>query len=151
MIEKRTVIDQIEATRSGILFLKLQKQIVEDGRVLGSEPHRTPIEPGVSLDAQMRAVNAHLLQMGYAAVEPAEVERARRLVDAEHTPGVVAAYREFSQAADSFRAKELAANKLAAGKAPLPQIEAAQAEARAAQEEAARKQQHLADIVRRGG
>lgn len=150
MIEKRTVIDQIEATRSGVLFLQFDKQIVEDGRVLSSEPHRTPLEPGVSLDAQMAAVNVHLVQMGFPSLEAAEVERARRIVDAEHRPAVVTAFREFATAADTLRAKELRANELAAGKAPGAQVETARSEEAAARAEAVRKQQRLADIVRRG-
>lgn len=45
MLEKRKVIDQIEITSNGIIFLKEQNQILENGVVISSIPHRTPFEP----------------------------------------------------------------------------------------------------------
>lgn len=92
MIEKRTVVDQREVTASGVVQIRLRKEIVQDGKVLSYEYHRTSLQPGDDLDAQMAAVNAHLAAMGYPAV--ADYENVRRMVASEHTPSVVKKFKE---------------------------------------------------------
>jgi hypothetical protein len=90
MIEKRTVMDQIEITANGTVLFRLAKLIVEDGTVLAREWHRSVIEPSGDVDAQMAAVNAHLVEMGaaectdYAALK-AHVGLARTLAAPEAT------------------------------------------------------------------
>ncbi|MFQ5880562.1 MAG: hypothetical protein ACE5IZ_10370 [Dehalococcoidia bacterium] len=81
-IERRTIVDQVEATRSGIIQLRFRKEVVEDGNVLAFEYHRTSLEPGVALATQMALVNTHLQQMGYPQVEASDVARAQTFVDA---------------------------------------------------------------------
>ena len=91
MIEKKTILDQIEIRASGIVQVRLLKQIVEDGRVLMQESHRTSIEPGCDVDAQMAIVNLHLQAMGCATVE--NYQQLKDHVALAHTEEVVAAFK----------------------------------------------------------
>jgi hypothetical protein len=91
MISKRVILDQVETTAVGVVQLRFRKEIVEDGRVIGFEYHRTTLEPGIPLPAQMAAVNEHLGRMGWPAV--ADMSRAQRIVDVEHTPERVAQFK----------------------------------------------------------
>ena len=84
-ITKRTVINQIEVTEPGHLQIRLSKQIVEDGVVLMSEYHRTSVECGGDVAAQMAAVNAHLTQMGCAAVTTKDCDRIAAIAAADWT------------------------------------------------------------------
>ncbi len=93
MLIKRTIIDQIELTRSRIIQIRFRKEVVEDGNVLAFEYHRTSLPPGISLDDQMAAVNENLAAMGCARVEAGDIERIRAIVNVEHTPEVITAYR----------------------------------------------------------
>ncbi len=45
-LEKKKIMQQFEVQEDGTIFLKELNQIVEDGVVLSSVPHRTPIYPG---------------------------------------------------------------------------------------------------------
>ena len=92
-IETRTVVDQREVIANGIIQIRFRKELVEDGKVLTSEYHRTSLQPGDDLDRQMNAVNAHLKQMGCAVVDADGIESIRRIVDAEHTPERIAAFK----------------------------------------------------------
>jgi hypothetical protein len=91
-IEKRTTFSQLSILPDGVLQLRLDKQIVEDGNVLSSSFHRTVIEPGVDLAAQIALVNEHLQEMGCAPVGLDVVERISKIVAAEHGEDVVKAY-----------------------------------------------------------
>jgi hypothetical protein len=66
MIEKKTVLDQIEITANGTVQFRLAKLLVEDGVVLSREWHRSVIQPGGDVDKQMVIVNAHLVELGAA-------------------------------------------------------------------------------------
>ena len=91
-IEKRTVVDQREVTANGIIQIRFRKELVEDGRVLSFEYHRTSLRPGDDLDALMVHVNADLERMGGQTV--ADLEPVRRIVSAEHTAEVVKAFKD---------------------------------------------------------
>lgn len=75
-ITKRTIIDQIEITRSGSVQVRFAKLLEEDGVPL-AEPayHRTAIQPGGDPLAQMADVNVHLEQMGLAPVAAADIAK----------------------------------------------------------------------------
>ena len=85
MIEKRTAISQIEVTEPGHLQIRFSKQVVEDGKVLMSEYHRTSVECGGDVAAQMKAVNAHLASMGCAEVSQACCDRIAAIAAADWT------------------------------------------------------------------
>ena len=90
-ITKEVVVDQIEAAANHTIQVRFRKNLVEDGKVLSSEYHRTALPPGVSLASQMAAVNQHLQQMGWPACE--DISRIEAIVKAEHTAEAVQAYR----------------------------------------------------------
>ena len=91
MIEKRTILGQIEIKPNGVVQVRLLKQIVENGGVLAQEPHRTIIEPGRDVDDVMAAVNLHLQSMGCATVE--NYQQLKDHVTLAHTDEVVAAFK----------------------------------------------------------
>lgn len=92
MIEKKTVVNQIEIQPSGTVMLRLEKLLIEDGVVISSQYHRTSFEPGDDVDAQMRRVNAHLLQM---KAEPCtDYQGLKAHVAIAHTPERIAAFRK---------------------------------------------------------
>ena|ERR1035437_1242384 len=98
-IEKRTVVDQRELTSTGIIQIRFLKEIVEDGNVLSFEYHRTSIKPGQDVDEVMASVNSNLLQMNCTEVSPDEIDKIRRVIQVEHTPEVIAAFKQAQIAA----------------------------------------------------
>jgi len=77
MIEKQSVVDQIEITRSGTLQIRIGLEIVEDGKILSGKWHRTSIEPSGNVDEQMKFVNDHLLSMGEAQVSQQDIDKIK--------------------------------------------------------------------------
>lgn len=92
MIEKRTIVDQREITANSIIQIRFRKEIVEDGKVLSFQYHRTTLQPGDDLDAQMAVVNAHLERMDCKPVE--DYESVKRIVVAEHTKEVIQKFKD---------------------------------------------------------
>lgn len=45
-LEKRKVLDQIEVKDNGVIFCKELNQIIDDGNIISSIPHRTSYCPG---------------------------------------------------------------------------------------------------------
>lgn len=45
-LEKRRILDQIEVKENGVIFCKELNQIVDDGNVISSIPHRSVYCPG---------------------------------------------------------------------------------------------------------
>ena len=86
MISKRTIISQIEVTEVGHLQLRLAKQIVEDGKVLSSEYHRTSVECGGNVAAQMQAVNTDLVSMNCEPVSAGDIARITAIANTDWTP-----------------------------------------------------------------
>ena len=79
MITKQTVVDQIEVTRNGTIQVRIALELVENGAVLNYKWHRTAIDAGGDVDAQMAAVNAHITseQMNEQPVSPADIARIK--------------------------------------------------------------------------
>lgn len=94
MIEKKTVIDRIEVDRAGVVGIRFGLLLVENGVEIDCKWHRTAIEPGGSVDAQIAAVDAHLQSMGKATVEKSggSVDRLKSIVTVVHTDEVKAAH-----------------------------------------------------------
>jgi hypothetical protein len=102
MIIRKTVIDQIEVARTGHLQIRLALLLIEDGVEVDSKWHRTAIEPGGDLDAQIALVNAHLLQMKRAEInDAAGLQRVRDIIAVVHTPDVVTEFREREAATEA--------------------------------------------------
>jgi hypothetical protein len=63
MIYRKTVLEQPELHRSGLLQIKLAFMLMEDDAELSCTWHRTAIELDGDVQAQMDFVNAHLAIM----------------------------------------------------------------------------------------
>ena len=103
-IVQRTIVDQIKTAENGTLWIRFGLQTINT--VTGKEAapvawHRTAVEPGGDVDAQMAAVNAHLAQMGKAPCPASEVARVKAVATVVHTPAVVKAYRDAVVAAEA--------------------------------------------------
>lgn len=75
MIERKSIVDQIEVPITGGVMVRLALQLVEDGVVLSSKFHRTIVPADISPAEQMTYVNEHLTKMGEAPVSSDEVQR----------------------------------------------------------------------------
>lgn len=78
MIERKTVVDQIEITRHGTIQIRFGLLLVEDGVEIDCKWHRTCIQAGDDPSNQMAAVNAHLDAMGMAQVDASEIDKLKR-------------------------------------------------------------------------
>lgn len=63
MIERKTVLEQPEAHRSGVLGVKIAFLLIENDVEIDCKWHRTSIPADIDPIAQMTAVNAHLAIM----------------------------------------------------------------------------------------
>jgi hypothetical protein len=59
MLEKRKVLDQIEVKEDGHIFLKEYNQILDNGQVISSIPHRSVFTPNMSIDELPDAVKPY--------------------------------------------------------------------------------------------
>lgn len=92
MIEKKTIIDQIEITRNSTVQVRLGLLLIEDGQEIDCKWHRTAFPPGQDIAAQIAAVNAHLAQMGKELVSEADAAYITAMCTQAWTPEVVTAY-----------------------------------------------------------
>jgi hypothetical protein len=112
-MHKQTVIDQIEIVRDGTIQVRLAKEIVDDdGTVISAVWHRTILPPGLDVDEQMRQVNEHLIQMGWAGVATGDIDRIKQVAPVVWTEAVKLAYA--SKEAAKARVAPLEVTKVAA-------------------------------------
>lgn len=115
-MNKQTSINLIEITEDGFVQFRIAKDVVEGG-VIDFDMrkwHRSAVAPGGDVDAQMGAVNAHLVSMNWPPVTDCAALKAHTAI--AHTPEVVAAYKV---AQEAFAA-ESAISQPAAEEAPAP-------------------------------
>lgn len=97
MIEKKTVIDQIEITRNGTIQVRFALLVLDDGEEISSRWHRTAIEPGADVVAQLNAVDSDITTRKELKAVPIERGRSldllRSIVSLVHTPEVVIKHR----------------------------------------------------------
>ena len=137
---KQLIIDQIEVTKNGTIQIRMHK-LSSDGDMLGN--HRTSIEPGGDIDAQIAAVNAHMGSEGFAPIPDADVARVKATAAATWTPENIAPVTAKVQEAIAVQQAaitEAAAKKLEAEAAAAKEIEDAKA-----REVAANKAKALAE------
>lgn len=95
MTTSRTVPDQVEITSDGHFQVRLRKEIVADnGEVIASGYHRTTIECGGDIDAQMKAVTLHLETMGFGTLDNAFSDELKGYAKIKWTPEVVKAAKD---------------------------------------------------------
>lgn len=104
MIEKQTIIDQIEVTRNKTIQVRLGLLLLEDGKEISCQWHRTVIEPGVAVEDQINIVNTHLQQMGKSPVAVEQLAELSKVTAIIHTPTVIA---EHKQRQEEARIQEL--------------------------------------------
>jgi hypothetical protein len=108
MLEKKTIIDQIEILRSGHIQIRSGKLVVEDDKIISSQWHRTALDPGTDIDLVLNAVNVHLEQMREARCGEEKTpfseltpQFLREKVLMIHTPELVQKYRDLRAIADA--------------------------------------------------
>ncbi len=106
MIEQKTIVDQIEIARNGVIQVRFAKQVVRGDRVLSTAWHRTAFEPGTPAEAQMREVNRHLAVMDCAPVPDSEVAKITSVTRHVHTEDCVDQFRKEQAEAAAKAASE---------------------------------------------
>ena len=101
MIEKRTVVDQIEITRRGHIQIRFGLLLVENGVEISCRWHRTVIEPGGSVEAMVAAVDAGLAAMNAARIDRADPPTIKSVCQLVHTPDMVEKHRAAVREAQS--------------------------------------------------
>ncbi len=81
MIEKKTEIDQIEVTQSGIQ-VRLALIIAEGEQELDRKYHRTAVDNGGDVEAQFELVNQHLESMGRDGLSASDIQRIKTIANA---------------------------------------------------------------------
>ena len=89
-----TSVNQIEITETGAVQIRFAKRIVESGKVLSTEWHRTCIDVGRDVVGQIAAVNAHLLQMGWPELPADTATTIAQYTSVAWTPEIVAAFQQ---------------------------------------------------------
>ena len=87
MIEKKTIVDQIEIARDGSIQIRLGLLLVEDGSIIDCKWHRTRIAQEGNVSDQMASVNEQLAKMGKELVSEADIARIQRHFDVEYSDG----------------------------------------------------------------
>lgn len=117
MIERKTVIDQIEIARGGTIYIRFALLLVEDGNELSSQWHRTAIAPGGDVDKQIASVEADITtrpSLRASAVDREKIPLLKSVCRLVHTPDVIAAYKE-AMARSQLEANADASRKKLAG------------------------------------
>jgi hypothetical protein len=91
--EKRTLV-RADPGEGGLILIQFTEQTLNAaGAVIATRHHRTSLEPGVSLDAQMEAVTAHMKQLDFTPAPAERIADLARVVAEVHTPARIAAFR----------------------------------------------------------
>jgi hypothetical protein len=101
MIEKKTIIDQIEVTRDGIVQIRFALLVVEDGKEIASSWHRTSVAPGQDLDQALVNVDRDITTRSTLRAAPIDEhlgvglgkELLRIVVRNVHTPEMAQKYK----------------------------------------------------------
>lgn len=88
MIERKSVVDQVELNRNGGTGVRIGLLLVEDGNQLDCKWHRTYIPSDIDPALQMGAVNEHLQMMGMALVSDEDIARVISFHGQNATPPI---------------------------------------------------------------
>lgn len=96
---KKTVIEQIEIKpETGFVFIRMQKRLMDGDRIIGSEYHRTALEPDSDVDVQAKAVNDHLVLLGEEPVPLEEWDAVKACAKIARTPAIMKAWNKQKEA-----------------------------------------------------
>ncbi len=93
-LTKKTFVDQVTVDEDGVVFIRYKKAIMEDGKVISHQYHRTSCAPGDDLENQLDHVDNHLEAMGAGRPDLSERDLPRQIVAIAHTPEKIAARRQ---------------------------------------------------------
>ena len=92
---KKTVIDQIEITSTGMIQIRMRKLIIEDdGTSYDIGFHRATIEPGTDIDKQISDINSNLRIMKMGDVDASKIPLLKEIIKLVHTPEIIAEYKK---------------------------------------------------------
>ncbi len=92
---KNLVLDQITYCADGSIGLKLFKQVIVDGEIVASIPHRVPVMPDQTVSEVMEVVNVALARdEKYPPLDLTDIEHADAVRDLVMTNPKVAARRD---------------------------------------------------------
>lgn len=95
---KRVIVDQIEITSFGHIQIRMRKQFVDGADVYELDYHRTAIEVGGDVAAQMAFVNADLATMSLGQVSSEEINAILAHAKIAFTPERIAAFTKLKKA-----------------------------------------------------
>ena len=100
MITKTSVLDVIgfDVAGTGEVAVRIAKCEWLDGVLIKREPHRFVLEAGDNVNAMLKEVNSHLVQMGYGEIDPESVATIRAEAKRRTTPERAAAVQARRQA-----------------------------------------------------
>ena len=98
---KSLIIDQIEVSNNGIVYVRMHK-MSSDGDLIGY--HRTSLPPATDIVAQVASVNSHMVRENYSAISDADVVKLTAICNAAWTAECIAAYQAAQAAAEAARA-----------------------------------------------
>lgn len=84
---------RVDPTPLGVVQIRFEKRTIDAQGNVVRQYHRTTVEPGTPLDAQMEVVEEDLERIGFEVPDNATRNRMRAEVAAVHTPAVVSAFR----------------------------------------------------------
>ena len=137
---KSVAFNQIEITGNGTIFMEWRK-LSSDGDPL--DYHRTSFAPGSDVDAQIAAVNNHLIEMGFDGVPAAHVAKIKLFASASWTPENIAPVT--AQVVEAIAVQQAAITEAAAKKAEAEAAAAKEIEDAKAREVAANEAKALAE------
>jgi hypothetical protein len=88
-----TSVDRIEVLGTGMVQVRLQKQVLKDDVVIASEYHRTTLAPGDDTAMILTTLNVALTAAGSAAVTADAWSAVSSVCAAVWTDAVIAAYK----------------------------------------------------------
>lgn len=71
---KQIVLNQITLCADGSIGLQWLKQIIDEGQVASTAPHRSVIEFDGIVEDQMAVVSEHLQSLGYPAISQDQID-----------------------------------------------------------------------------
>lgn len=80
MIQRKTTVSQIEVTEAGVVQVRLNKLLVDEGTEIMRQYHRFVLHPATDFDEIVNAVQVNLVQMGEEPMTAEDVERVRKFV-----------------------------------------------------------------------
>lgn len=146
-----TFVKQTEVNSGGGIRISVYKQTSgPDGHLVAEQPHQITVGPFDDFDATIETNNAHLQNMGYPAIDPAELALPIALRAAAHAHvGVQERMAiEAAKIAEENRVAEERERAAEAERARVAEMERIAAEERAAQAEADQKASEEADASR---